>query len=251
MTAPAASKQLTIAEDDPDGFPLLASGNLHFRGTGFDDASNSFVGGVHSQSGPPAEASLIAPTTARLLAINGDFVVLDRLSIDEVDDLGEVNLGGVVGSGSYQNVTYAGGYQAIGGAPRIGRFCSVSSLCGPTRRIENVLGTNGLERILAFKKLARGWDCGRGEPLSVASLSSLEILLAANEQLSDAHPSVFLTTLGNVQIEWSDSRGRAYEIECFANRYEYYFESLGTEGSVSSEEFSRLTSMIQEAEAGA
>ncbi len=251
MTTRAAPERLRHGERDRGGSPGPISGGLVILGedTGFGDEDDLLQEDARFQPGPPTEVFPRSPV--RLLAIDKNFVELVRLSIDGTCELSVEGITDTVGGGPFQNMTFAEGYRTVGGGLWAGGLCAVSSLYGPTRRIESVLGTYGLERILAFKKLERGWDCGRGEPLSVASLAALDSLLAANEWLRDVRPSVFLTASGNVQVEWSDSEGRACEIECFGNQYEYYFESRDSEGLVPLADASRFTSMIREAEAGA
>jgi hypothetical protein len=94
------------------------------------------------------------------------------------------------------------------------------------------LGENGLLRLFEFSEFRAGWDAGRGQPLSIGSLSSLEWFLDQLPELSASEPSLFLTRNGNLQLVFENARGDAIEIEFFPNKLEYYFEGGEEEGSL-------------------
>ncbi|MDT5122637.1 MAG: hypothetical protein QOC96_2119 [Acidobacteriota bacterium] len=94
------------------------------------------------------------------------------------------------------------------------------------------LGANGLRRLFEFSEYRVGWDAGRGQPLSIGSLSSLEWFLDRLPELSAIEPSLFLTRNGNLQLVFEDHSGNAIEIEFFPDKLEYYFEDNDEEGFI-------------------
>jgi hypothetical protein len=110
------------------------------------------------------------------------------------------------------------------------------------------LGDNGIDRLREFERYEPGWDAGRGNPMSIMSLSSLEWFLNQLPELANPEPSLFLARSGNLQLGFEDVNGHAVEIEFFPTKIEYYFENSDDEGSVDltniSEFISRLRSLL-------
>lgn len=98
---------------------------------------------------------------------------------------------------------------------------------------KRAIGENGARRFDEFKGYQRGWDFGRGNPLSANSVRIFEWFLGRLPEIVACAPSLFLTHYGNLQLGWGDAQGNSVEIEFFPNKLEYFIESLKEEDSVS------------------
>jgi hypothetical protein len=94
-----------------------------------------------------------------------------------------------------------------------------------------IIGEHGLQRFLNFQRYQKGWDFGRGEPLSSCSTGALEYFLNLYSAFDD-EPSLFLTDNGNLSLGWESRDGGAIELEFFPDKIEYYIEKANIEGSI-------------------
>ncbi|SRR6266481_6273239 len=109
----------------------------------------------------------------------------------------------------------------------------------------NILGENGIRRFGEFVRYERGWDLGRGEPLSSRSVAFVNAFLNKLPELGEFRPSLFLTHEGNLQLGWEDREGNAIEIEFGPDRVEYYLEGLGEERTIRLESLPQLIGRIR------
>lgn len=127
----------------------------------------------------------------------------------------------------------------------------IKSIDEPTSNMLKVLGENGVSRIERFIKIEKGWDSGKGESFSKASLGVLDNFLVKYERFPAGNiPSVFLTNSGNIQIEWEDLEGNNVEVEFFEKHFEYYFGATDEEGKYDISEIDQLISEIRKIERG-
>lgn len=68
--------------------------------------------------------------------------------------------------------------------------------------------------------------------VSSGSLAALEIVCEHADDFGMVNPRIYVTDNDNVQIEWEDTCYHHNEIECFPDRFEYFFEGPVVEGSV-------------------
>ena len=108
-----------------------------------------------------------------------------------------------------------------------------------------VLGENGERRFQEFSRYERGWNMGQGQPLSARSATILDRFLTQMPELAARTPSLFLTSEGNLELGWEDSRGNAIEIEFGPDRISYYIESLSEERSVPLEVFPQFIEKVR------
>lgn len=109
----------------------------------------------------------------------------------------------------------------------------------------NILGENGVRRFWEFVRYERGWDLGRGEPLSSRSVAFVNAFLNRLPELGAVRPSLFLTHEGNLQLGWEDREGNAIEIEFGPDRVEYYLEGLGEERTIGLEALPQLIGRVR------
>ncbi len=109
----------------------------------------------------------------------------------------------------------------------------------------NILGENGVRRFGEFVRYERGWDLGRGEPLSSRSVAFVNAFLNRLPELGAFRPSLFLTHEGNLQLGWEDREGNAIEIEFGPDRVEYYLEGLGEERTIGLEALPQLIGRVR------
>ncbi len=107
-----------------------------------------------------------------------------------------------------------------------------------------ILGTNGVERFEEFRSYPEGWDFGHGQPLSSASIASLDLFLVLFGDFPN-RPSLFLTRSGNLELAWEDAHGRI-ELEFFPNKVQYFFEVDGVEGEVPISQTMRLIAQLRD-----
>ena len=97
---------------------------------------------------------------------------------------------------------------------------------------KDILGENGVKRFNEFLSYEKGWDFGRGEPLSKNSVAILDSFLNLFEDIKGKEPSLFLTRSGNLQLSWEDDSVNTTEIEFFPDKIEYLIESDNEEGEI-------------------
>jgi len=107
-----------------------------------------------------------------------------------------------------------------------------------------ILGPNGTARFDEFKSYPQGWDFGYGQPLSSASIASLDYFLALFGEFS-TRPSLFLTRLGNLELAWEDGVGRI-ELEFFPNKVQYFLEANDEESEVPISHLPRLIERLRD-----
>lgn len=118
-----------------------------------------------------------------------------------------------------------------------------------SEKAKGILGANGLKRFETFKKYRWGWDGGNAIPLSNCSTAVMEYFINRFLKFMK-QPSLFLTTNGNFQLGWENSRGQKVELEFFSDKIEFFIEALDEEGEINLVEsgISRLISKLRENE---
>ena len=121
-----------------------------------------------------------------------------------------------------------------------------------TAHAASVIGAAGVARINEFWNYPRGWDSGKGHPLSPNSLWLFEEFLRLYPGFSSA-PSVFLTIEGNLVLGWEDRVGSRIEAEFSPAGLELYLGSDDNEFVFDSDEdgLNALVVRLQEHEAHA
>jgi len=109
-------------------------------------------------------------------------------------------------------------------------------------RVFQAFGINALNRFEAFRDVAAGWDCGKGRALNPESEETLSLFLEAFASLQGINASLFLTTSGNLELQWEDDQGKSVEAEFFSDRVEAYLERDDTEIDVTPAEFMKIAS---------
>jgi hypothetical protein len=98
------------------------------------------------------------------------------------------------------------------------------------------LGVKGWGRLEHFKLCyAGGWGRGPQKPLSPRSYNALIRSLSVIQPPATAHPSVFLTDAGFLELAWKDENGKAVQIEFGPRESEVYDEGRGIEMAVPNE----------------
>jgi hypothetical protein len=106
---------------------------------------------------------------------------------------------------------------------------SVQNLLGATAR--EALGKNGIERLEQFARLDAGWDTPTSKPLNIASVISCARFFEETG-LCPVGLSVFMSSGGNVVINWLDNSGQLVELEFDSGHIHYFLESESDEGSL-------------------
>jgi hypothetical protein len=91
-----------------------------------------------------------------------------------------------------------------------------------TPLMRRVLGSETTERLEELLPL-----------ISSGSLTAFETVCELADEFGMVNPRIYVTDNDNVQIEWEDTCYHHNEIECFPDRFEYFFEGPVVDGSVS------------------
>ncbi|TPQ39880.1 hypothetical protein [Cupriavidus pinatubonensis] len=90
-----------------------------------------------------------------------------------------------------------------------------------TRRL---IGEHGVGRFNRFKQLRAGWDAGRGLPLDVASVQTMESFVNALP-FEPPQVALFMSAKGHPILNWLDQNGGAIELEFGEDSVNYYNET--------------------------
>ncbi len=113
----------------------------------------------------------------------------------------------------------------------------------------SVLGEHGLGRLQQFASLRAGWDSATSKPLDLQSVFAFSRFFES----TGLHPdglAVFMSSRGNVVVNWLASDNQMIELEFSAMDGIYYFiESTSEEGVISNSDigFSQLYRKISPA----
>lgn len=88
------------------------------------------------------------------------------------------------------------------------------------------LDANSLERFDAFKRNTAGWNFGKGEPLSHHSIGTFEWFINTSGDVIHGTPSLFMTSVGNLELVWEDASGSRVALEFLAGKIAVYSERL-------------------------
>jgi hypothetical protein len=113
-----------------------------------------------------------------------------------------------------------------------------------TKAATQVLGDNGVARVLEFLSYPEGWDFGRGSPLSSDSIHQMERFF---EQFStfERRPSIFLTPSGNLLLGWEDATGASLELEFGPGEFVLYSGASDDERAYSTKDLPHLVRTLQ------
>jgi hypothetical protein len=100
---------------------------------------------------------------------------------------------------------------------------SIRPTDGLSARARAVLGENALARFQEFRQYADGWDFGRGNRLSSASVAALDLFLSSYSNFP-TRPSLFMTQAGNLELAWENHGGRRIEVEFCPDRFQYFLD---------------------------
>lgn len=87
-----------------------------------------------------------------------------------------------------------------------------------------LIGAHGAERFSRFKKLRAGWDAGRGLPLDVTAVQTMERFVEALP-FEPEHVALFMSAKGHPILNWLDRDGGAIELEFSEDSINYYNET--------------------------
>lgn len=110
-------------------------------------------------------------------------------------------------------------------------------------RAASILGENGLSRFAEFWTYGEGWYFGEGQPLSLASLASLEDFLAQYDGFG-TEPSIFLTRQGHLLLGWENPRGEVIEVEFNQDGYVLFLGESDTEMEFGPGDTTKLLSLL-------
>lgn len=82
--------------------------------------------------------------------------------------------------------------------------------------VANKIDQNAANRLVLFLSYPNGWDSGRGKALSYESVDGLYSFLEQTDKLPDT-TSIFMSSSGNIVLNWNDAKGNLVEIEFFGN----------------------------------
>jgi hypothetical protein len=119
--------------------------------------------------------------------------------------------------------------------------------CELDQNAKNIIGDSGVGRFEQFTLLTRGWDGGEGEELSPYSVGAfLHFTRIYQELFEEVSPSIFITTNGNIQINWEDDSDNVVEIEFFLDYVEYYIEAHDLEDSLPLNNLGNLVDILKQ-----
>jgi hypothetical protein len=113
---------------------------------------------------------------------------------------------------------------ATGAAATITR--SIHDVLGTSAR--NALGAHGVERLNQFAKFEAGWDAPNSKPLDIRSVISFARFFEETS-IRPIGVSVFMSSSGNIVINWLDKAGGLIELEFDEQGIHYFNESASDE----------------------
>lgn len=104
-----------------------------------------------------------------------------------------------------------------------------SSLIGNAAK--RALGVAGLARLSSFFDLHEGWDGKGSQPISLASIEQFSRFFAVTS-LQPKNLGIFMSSRGNVVVNWDDPVTGLVELEFTTDGVEYFVEHGEDEGFV-------------------
>lgn len=95
-------------------------------------------------------------------------------------------------------------------------------------RARALVGEHGAERFNRFKKLREGWDAGRGLPLDVEAVQTMDRFIESMD-LQPAQVALFMSATGHPILNWIDRDGGTIELEFRKDSINYYNETAEIE----------------------
>lgn len=108
------------------------------------------------------------------------------------------------------------------------------------------LGAHNVGRFAELVSLKDGWHLGQGKSLQAASLRSIELFLAQYSSFPE-RCSLFLSEQGNLELVWRSEKNETTSLEFYADRIEYYIETLDEEGEVATRDIATLVQKLAHA----
>ena len=108
---------------------------------------------------------------------------------------------------------------------------SANEIIALSKEARTAIGPSGVTRLHQFAVLKPGWDSGDGERLNPESVRSFSKFMAMTK-ICPAGTCIFMSHAGSVIINWHQPQGKLVELEFGPNELQYFFEQVGTEGTV-------------------
>lgn len=112
---------------------------------------------------------------------------------------------------------------------------------------QEAIGPNGLKRLASFFALGPGWDGPDSKPISLGSVGQFSSFFEATG-LRPHGLGVFMSSRGNVIVNWPDDGGDLIELEFTEAGIDYFVERTEDEGTFKAGNigFAKLLSRFEE-----
>ena len=93
------------------------------------------------------------------------------------------------------------------------------------------IGSEGYKRLENFFRLSGGWDGSASKPIDLNSVGVFSKFFAETA-ICPNQLGVFMSSQGNVVVNWQDQDNQLVELEFLPSGIEYFIERSGEEGTV-------------------